>query len=163
MGTFEEKNAAFADALKMMGREAGSGAVRGLGAAASGAAVAGIGIAASKLYDAATKARDFRQMLEANPDLKEHQQSMPVHFNRAYTSLRDMVPQFAKDPLVAGRYMRMMVENPNQAGGYVVDALRDSPKFEHPIQESFNRAGLEGVKSKQPGPDPLQQALRFKR
>ena len=161
MGTFEEKNAAFVDALKMMGRDAIGGGVRGLGAAAGGAAVAGVGLAASKLYDAATKARDFRQMMEANPDLHEAQKSMPEHFNLMYTSLRDMVPQFAKDPLVAGQYMRQMAESPGQAGGYIVNALRDSPKFEHPIQESFNRAGLEGAKSR-PGPDSVQQALRFK-
>ena len=39
MGDFEEKNAAFTDAIKMMGRDALGGGVRGLGAAAGGAAV----------------------------------------------------------------------------------------------------------------------------
>ena len=89
------------------------------GAAAAGAAtlVAGAGMAVSKAYDALTKGRDFRVMLQHNPDLQEHLDRNPERFNQMYTTLRAMNPAFGKDPLVAGTYMRQMTESPMNAGG----------------------------------------------
>lgn len=104
-------------------RQAGSSAATGAltaGGALGAAALAG---AAGKLYDAATKTRDFNRMLEANPHLQEHLQDDPAHFNRLYTSLRTLAPDFAREPMVAGSYMfNALNMGREQAGMVAVDA-----------------------------------------
>ena len=79
--------------------------------------------AAQKAYAAATKNQHQKQMFAVNPDLVEAQKADPVMFNQYYSSLRTMNPQFAADPVVAGGYMRQMVENPQGAHGVLVNAL----------------------------------------
>jgi hypothetical protein len=108
-------------------------AVMGAGAAAAvGASVAGLSIGARQLYGAATKGRDFRKMIEFNPDLAEHHQRDPKTFNQLFSSLRSVNPAFSQDPVIAGTYMRRMVDSP-AAGGVLTDAvsLRDkvNPSF----------------------------------
>lgn len=78
----------------------------GVATGAGGAAFAGLALAANKLYDAATKTRDFNSMLEANPDLHEVHQADPVGFNRMFTSFRTMAPEITREPVTAGAYMR---------------------------------------------------------
>lgn len=90
--------------------------------AAMGAAITGVTYGARKIMDAATKGRDFNNMLAFNPDLKGYQKHNPQMFNQMYSSLRSMNPQFAKDPLVAGTYMRRMSESPESAGGILTDS-----------------------------------------
>lgn len=123
----------------------GRAAATGAGAGMAAAAVSGAGIAASKIYDAATKARDFRSMMGSsfNTDLHDYYRQNPRGFNEAYSSLRMMNPAFSKDPMVAGRFMREIMENrPEAGGGVLLNALqgrRDVP--ESPIFESFQRSG----------------------
>lgn len=127
------------------GGHLGRALATGAGAGVAGAAVTGAGIAASKIYDAMTKTRDFRNMMGSsfNSDLQPLHQQKPRQFNEAFTSLRSMNPAFTKDPMVAGTYMRRMMENvPEAAGGYLIEALharKDVP--ESPMFESFQRAG----------------------
>lgn len=103
-------------------RAAGAGALTGAGAAA----FAGLVGASRKMYDASTKVRDFRRMLEANPDLVEHHEADPAGFNRLFTSLRTFAPDFTRDPLVAGAYMRRGMESlPEARGGVAVTAMND--------------------------------------
>lgn len=83
--------------------------------------------AAKKLYMAATKNKHHREMLEVNPDLAEHHQADPRMFNRHYTSLRNLSPEFASDPVVAGSYMRQMSEMPGNAGAVLVNSIQQSP------------------------------------
>lgn len=117
-------------------------------AGAAGAGAAGIGMAASKIYDAITKTRDFRAMLENNADLQDHYGKNPKYFNLAYSSLRSTSPAFGKDPIVAGHYMRRIMENQDEAGGILMQAMKDSPRAEgHPMVESFGRGALEGAKA----------------
>lgn len=117
----------------------------GAGAGIAGAAISGAGIAASKIYDAATKARDFRAMMGSsfNADLHDYYHQKPRQFNEAYSSLRMMNPEFSKDPMVAGNFMRQMMENrPEVAGGVLLQALharRDVPPS--PMLETFQRSG----------------------
>lgn len=74
---------------------------------------------------AVTKSSDYKKMLEVNPDLAEHQANDPKMFNQHYSSLRSLNPRFAKDPVVAGAYMRRMSEFPSNAGPILVESLKD--------------------------------------
>lgn len=115
----------------------GKGLQQGLGAAAATAVVGGVGMAASKIFDAATKARDFHAMLELNPDLAEHQARDPRMFNQMFSSLRSMNPAFSKDPLVAGTYMRRMTESPQHAGGILTETVSSRDKFPSTLEHAF--------------------------
>lgn len=109
--------------LAQFGQNFGKAMVGGLGAGAATAAV-GIGaMAAKSIMSAATKSRDFRAMLENNEDLGAHHANDPRRFNQLYTSLHTMNPAFAQDPIVAGTYMRQMLENPMNAGGILAQTI----------------------------------------
>ena len=132
----------------------GLGGVGGLGGAVGAglrgavgtAAVAGLGFGASRLHDAATKSRDFKNMLAYNPDLVASNQENPKLFNQMFSTLRTLNPQFSKDPLVAGEYMRSMSSDPMHAGGKAVESLnfRDKmgPRFGQGVQQGA-QSGME--------------------
>ena len=108
------------------------------------AAIGALGAGASKLYDAVTKSRDFKSMLEYNPDLVEAHQRDPKMFNQMFSTLRTLNPQFSKDPLVAGTYMREMSSDPMHAGGKAVEALQHSDKQRPTFGPSVTQAALKG-------------------
>lgn len=96
----------------------------------------GVVIGAEALYDAAKAARHagkkqkhFKDMLRGNADLAQGNRDNPNMFNRHYTSLHSMNPQFAADPLVAGAYMRQMEMNPATAGNVVVESIQGASKM----------------------------------
>jgi hypothetical protein len=101
----------------------GHAVVSGVSAAGAAGVVATMGLGAHKAYDALTKSHDFKNMLSYNPDLKEHHERDPRMFNQMYTSLRGINPQFGKDPLVAGSFMRRMVDQGGNAGGVLTSAV----------------------------------------
>lgn len=103
------KTAAFGGALGAFGR----------GAASVGGAV-GAGIAASlagDLYDALkrgiTKTRNYKAMVEANPDL--HDRSAK-DVQSAFSTLHTFNPDFAADPHVAGSYVRQQLTLAGDSG-----------------------------------------------
>lgn len=106
-------------ALRFIGRRVGTGALE----AAGGAALLTLGGAAIKAFKAIGKKRDFKGMMEANPDLSEFQRENSKQFTQHYTSFRNMNPQFAGDPVVAGTYMRQMSMSPATAGKVIVESL----------------------------------------
>jgi len=123
----------FGPTAKSYGKQVGGALATGAATGIGGAAFAGLTLGAAKLYDAATKTRDFNNMLEANPDLQHQHQADPVGFNRMFSALRTMAPHFTKEPLVAGTYMRNAMErDPGQQGGVAVQALRDSGPGQRP-------------------------------
>ena len=136
-----EKTANFMDAIKQLGGAAG----QALGTAAATGAVALTGVAVSKLYDAATKARDYRAMLAANPEVREFAQANPARATALFSSLRQFNPEFSKDPFVAGEYMRRFSEFPGREGGYLIEAAGQRAR-EQPVLETYLKGGLEGVK-----------------
>jgi hypothetical protein len=83
---------------------------------------------ARKAYYAVTKSRDFNQMMETDPTLKQFQRENSKQFNAHYNSLRSLNPEFASDPVVAGTYMRQMSLNPATAGSVIVDSLGGLPR-----------------------------------
>lgn len=117
-----------AQAAKPYAKRVGEGVGMGIATGAGGAAFAGLTLAAGKLYQAATKTRDFNNMLDADPSLRELHQQDPVGFNRAFTSLRTMAPEFTAEPMVAGAYMRRALESTEGPGLTAVQAASDSSR-----------------------------------
>jgi hypothetical protein len=119
------------------------------GAAAGAAATvglvgAGIHGAVSKIVDVATKSHDFRQMMHANEDLHPHYESDPKRFNLMFNTLRTMNPSYSKDPLVAGSFMRRMIESPTGLGGIAGEALQhrgDFPESAFGVAHDYAREG----------------------
>jgi hypothetical protein len=146
-----EKQAGFGS--KLLGAVQGQGAqmpdmfakaLAGAGAnAAVGGAVIGGSFAAKKLYDAATKGRDFRRMIEYNPDLASEHERDPKNFNQLFSSLRTVNPAFSQDPIIAGTYMRRMVGSP-AAGGVLTDAVGMRDKIPPTFRETVQRHALGG-------------------
>jgi hypothetical protein len=123
-------------------------AVIGAGASAAvGAGIAGVGAAAAHIHDAATKRRDFMRMMQMNPDLHDAHARDPKMFNQMYSSLRTFNPAFARDPIVAGTYLRRMAESPLVPGGILTEALSMRDKV--PERGALVlRQALEGAKAR---------------
>ncbi len=132
-----------------VGRNIGNEAQKATGAAVAGLGVAAAGAAVHKIYDALTKRRDFRAMLEHNPHLAEAQAQDPKRFNQLYSTLRTMNPEFAKDPIVAGSYMDRMVQNPAGVGGMAGELLNARDKVPAHVSDTFHSALLKGIGSRQ--------------
>lgn len=139
-----------------LAESAGTGVALGLGTAG----FAGLTLAAGKIFNAATKARDFNRMLEADESLRPHLEQDPEGFNRMFSALRKMAPEFTAEPLVAASYMRRGMEsNPEHRGTLAVSALRDRsfPK-PGPLTEAAIGGFSRGVGMNHPdGPKPQLQ------
>ena len=134
---------AFGQDAGRLGMRAGKSVAQGAMGAAGALAVGAAGMGAQMLYDAATKSRDFKAMLESNPDLIEAQQEDPKRFNQMFTTLRTFNPSFSRDPLVAGGMMRQMHEAPNGIAGLMSTALDSRDKLnKNPLSEQVSRAAL---------------------
>ena len=103
--------------------------------AAAGAAAAGAAIGVQRLMAASRKASSYRDMLELNPDLKEHQKQDPRRFQAHYDSLRRLAPAFGEDPVVAGALMRRMSASPESAGSILQQVVRqpELPRGSSPL------------------------------
>lgn len=137
-----QKTANFMDAARQLGNHTG----QALGTAVASGAVALAGVAVSKLYDAATKARDYRAMLATNPEVREFAKTSPERAGALFTSLRSMNPEFSKDPFVAGEYMRRFSEFPGREGGYMMEAAEHRARFDQPVLDTYLKGGIEGAK-----------------
>lgn len=107
-------------------RSFGSMVGQGIMGAAAGAAITGVTVAGQKAYDALTKARDFKNMMQSpwSADLQELHDQAPDKFNAAFTSLRRVNAPLTKDPMLASAYMRRMMQyDPAGATGVMVEAL----------------------------------------
>jgi hypothetical protein len=131
-----------------MGQNAVKGII-GAGTAALGAgAVAGGIYGANHLYNAATKAHDFRQMLAADQQLAALHAENPRLVNQMFSTLRTFNPSFTRDPVVASQYVRHMSEDPATAGGVAVEALQSRDKMKNPLIDHVSRAMFAGGKPK---------------
>lgn len=141
----EEKTASsLRDGAKNFGKSLGTATLNGVGSTLAAAAVTGVSIGAQKAYQALTRERDFRAMMEANQDLQEHHQADPKRFNLMFNSLRSMNPEFSADPIIAGSYLQKAMGNPGAAGTMLGEGLglatrRNPNRFMDTIQQ--NAAG----------------------
>ena len=118
------------------GKQLGQLAAHTLGVAGAGMLIG----AARKAYMAAPKGKHHKEMMEVNPDLQEHQQADPAMFNRQYSSLRNLSPQFATDTIVAGSYMRQMALFPENAGNVLVKSIQEAPEAPGPGLKEYTSA-----------------------
>ena len=146
-----------------------AGNVVGAGAAALGAgAIAAVGMAGHAIYDAATKSRDFKNMLAENDDVAEMHQNDPRTINRMFSTLRTFAPEFSSDPTVAGAYMRQMVGNREGVNGIINGALDARHKMlgggTH-IPQGIGSAMLQGAQkgSAPGGGKPFKDPVGFMR
>jgi hypothetical protein len=114
------------------------GAAQATGQYAVGLGAAGIGVAAMKIYRAVRKRKDFKDMLEQNPDLASYQEQDPVKFNAHYNSLRTMNPGYAEDPTIAGTLMRQMSMHPHTAGKVLMEGMESSSRALPRSQSQFS-------------------------
>lgn len=127
------------------------GAAQAVGQGAVGLAMGGIGIAAMKTYRAMRKRTDFKNMLEANPDLAAYQESDPVKFNAHYNSLRTMNPGYAEDPIIAGSLLRQMSMHPNTAGKVLMEGMESSSRALPRSQNQFSLSSKFNEKDQETG------------
>lgn len=125
----------------------------GLAFAGMGAGVAGITEAASKIYNAITKSRDFDNMMEANPHLEYYREREPQDFNRVFSSIRSMNPEFSKDPVVAGSIMFQAMESAPEQRGFSLAKLRGdaNPKKMGPLSDAAMSGFRSGIGMKLEG------------
>lgn len=147
-----EKKAGYGSTIRSAFTGAANALPEQLAGSLAGAATLGTvgaaGIAAKHLWDAATKARDFRTMLMHNQDLAEH--SDPAMVNQAFTTLRRFNPEFSKDPMVSGSFVRRIVESPAGAGGIIQEALSSAGKMPSPFGDMASEGAKAGLKFKDP-------------
>jgi hypothetical protein len=158
---FLEKKAAggFSSAVKSFPKHLGNAAAGAAAAGAVGLVGAGLGAAVGGILDAATKGHDFRQMMVHNQDLHEHHQADPTRFNLMFNTLRTMNPEFSKDPLVAGAFMRRMIESPTGLGGIAGEALKqrgDFPESAFGVAHDFAREGAKSGLNASMGKGPAR-------
>lgn len=145
----QEKTAFFGSMRSAFGnaaRQVPTAIAGGLALGGAGAVVGGVGVGASHLWNAATKAQDFRSMLTQNADLAEHHDQKLV--NQAFTTLRTFNPDFSKDPLVSGSFVRRIVDSPMGAGGIISEAISARGKGNAPISDMMMHGMEAGVKIK---------------
>lgn len=122
---------------------------RGLEGAAATGIVTGAAAGAHHVYNALTKARDFKEMLSSpfNADLQDVHKNDPTRFNSAFNSLRSVHAPLTQDPMVAGAYMRRIMSYDNAgATGILVEALSQKDRMPaNPITEAMARGGQIGV------------------
>jgi len=151
---------------------------RQLPASAATAAITGVTLGIAKGYEAIrdriNKTRDFKAMLQATPDLRHFDAS---HTQMMYNSLRTLAPSLARDPLVAGSFVRdalhlspehgpaippqtakLLVETqaklqrPSLMGSMAEAAGKASPmqaeKSERPLQTGYQETSTEGGKKR---------------
>lgn len=114
----------FAEGIGRGGHDVGKLLPLGVGGAALAGVGAGIGAGVNKLLGAAAKRRDFKEMMELNPDLLEHHKDHPEFFNASYSAIRRVAPQYGEDPVVAGSLMRRMMANPDAAGTILTGVVK---------------------------------------
>jgi hypothetical protein len=105
-------------------RGLGEAVMKGIGSALP-AALVGSGLAAgavgaskgySMVKERFTKSRDYKSMLEANPMLGKQDAGQ---VQMIYNSLRSHSPAMAKDPLVAGSFVRRTLEISPESGPFI--------------------------------------------
>jgi hypothetical protein len=135
---------AFQGVGEFIGARAAKGA---LGAGAAAAGTAGVALAAlgvHKLFDAATKTRDFNSMLEYAPDIAEAHMQDPRQINQLFSTLRTFNPDFTRDPVVSSHYVRRMLSDPMAAGGVATEALGHRGEMKHELSSPILRSAFSG-------------------
>jgi len=121
-----------------------------MGGALMGAGAAGVvgltGLAAQKMYDAATKAQDFKAMLAFDAGLAARHQEDPRMVNQMFSTLRTFNPSFTKDPAVASAMVGQMVESPQGVPGMMGEVLQSRDKLRPALGPMMQQGALGSAK-----------------
>lgn len=140
----------FGAAGKEMARGGGIGGAIGryMPAAAVSLGVAsaagGIGKAFSAIKNRLTKQRDYKGMLRANPHLGKEDASK---VQMLYNSLHSMSPSMAKDPLIAGSFVRSSLDLSPESGPAVPPA---TAQMLARTQESIQKGKPKSLRERMP-------------
>lgn len=85
-----------------------------MAAPVAGIAIGGTQMLGERLMDARAKATGYKGMLELHPKLRNHKDRKGLH--RMYSSLYNIAPTMARDPLVAGAWVDNVMESNRQYG-----------------------------------------------
>lgn len=116
----------------------GEALVPAMGVAAVGGTLAG-GIEGYKaVKEKFTKTRDYKNMLEANPELKKMDAAST---QMIYNSLRSTAPSLAGDPLVAGSFVRRVMDYGVESGPTIpLETTKMLTEAERNISQSRQKA-----------------------
>lgn len=111
------------------------GIVKGTAAAFGVMTAGGIALAlAGDLYESAkrglTRGRDYRNMIEANPDLGKP--GVSAKAKTSFSTLHKFNPDFAGDPNVAGSFVRYSIEYPGTEISQVKDLVQARSNMQKP-------------------------------
>lgn len=123
-----------------------------LAAAAVTGAAAGVAKGFEAVRERINKARDYKAMLQATPDLRRFDAS---HTQMMYNSLRTLAPTLARDPLVAGSFVRDAMHLSPEHGPAIPP---QTAKLLAETQAKLNRPGILGQMTEAMGKaGPLQR------
>lgn len=143
----QEKRAFLGQSMRTFGQSFAPAVAQGAAGALAAASIAGSVVGAKALYNAATANRDMRAMMAANPELKSVQKEDPKRFNLLYSSLRNMNPQYSKDPIVAGSFMKRMADPYADPGGFLVEALQGTRNADTTMMDAIRGGAQAGIAS----------------
>jgi hypothetical protein len=106
-------------------------------AVGAGAAATGVASSIHKLIEARRQAKAFREMLELHPQLKTRDQAL---VKRIYTSLHNVNPMMARDPMVAGAWTDTIIESGGLDQSAAARALLEGVKDLAQIRSSISQA-----------------------
>lgn len=95
----------------------GKGALTVGGIAAVGGAMAGL----SKAYDALTFKKDYEDMLDFAPEIKDYDEKA---VKARFQTLRRFNPEMSRDPLVASSWIKQTIEYPVVTPATLKDVIR---------------------------------------
>jgi len=122
----------------------GAGIAVGVGAASTGAYSA-----FKKIMDYRASPRDYQAMMSAHPSLKK---KPARQVQMLYNSLRTTAPDMAKDPLIAGSFIRnMMAVQPDEGLAIPMDTVKTL---------ADTQKGISDARSKDKAPDFFNPLLR---
>ena len=108
-GTAHQATTPLQGVSRMLGQATPAAAVTvGMGVASRG-----IGKGVQELSERYSKPREYQSMINANPTLKKLDSGQ---VQMVYNSLRRIAPSFAKDPLIAGSFVRNTMEMAPETG-----------------------------------------------
>lgn len=111
-------------------------------ATGAGAVVTGAAMAVHKLTDAKAQAKNYKEMLDLHPQLKTRD---PAMVRRIYSSLHNVNPMMARDPMVAGGWVDNIMESgglePRLMSQALIEGVKDLAQIRSQMSQAAGREG----------------------
>jgi hypothetical protein len=134
----------------------------GFALAVGGTMAAGLATAiATDLYDAArrglTKSRNFKRLMQANPDLKDYDQK---RLKESFNTLHRYGPEFTADPLMGGSLLKALAGLPGNEHTLMKDVLKARKDYLDAKKEKFSPGHIQIIPKDKHGPGGGQQGAK---